>query len=274
MSPYLHFGMISSIEIIKRAKSSNAPKHPIDSFIEELLVRRDLSHNFLDCLPDWAQKTLNEHKKDKREYIYTYEQLEDSRTHDPYWNAAQMEMVHTNKMHGYMRMYWGKKVIEWTPDYETAYRYLIEQNDKHELDGRDPNGFTGVIWNFGMHDRAHAERAVFGKLRYMNAEGLHRKYKKTIGDYVRYNYKLAGRKIEGPIEPPKKMDKKAKIGKRAREESEEEWSGREEEEPKAGSSRGKKAASIDKKAKLEVKKGKPTRGGAMSAYLLRAKAKN
>ncbi|VDK18609.1 unnamed protein product [Anisakis simplex] len=171
LSPYLHFGMLSTIETIKRAKEGKAAKHPIDSFIEELLVRRDLAHNFvyyarknydsLDSLPDWAKKTLKEHKNDKREYVYSYEELENAKTHDVYWNAAQLEMIHTNKMHGYMRMYWGKKVIEWTPDYETAYKFLIEQNDKYELDGRDPNGYTGVMWNFGLHDRAHAVIHVF-----------------------------------------------------------------------------------------------------------------
>ncbi|VDK18604.1 unnamed protein product [Anisakis simplex] len=171
LSPYLHFGMLSTIETIKRAKEGKAAKHPIDSFIEELLVRRDLAHNFvyyarknydsLDSLPDWAKKTLKEHKNDKREYVYSYEELENAKTHDVYWNAAQLEMIHTNKMHGYMRMYWGKKVIEWTPDYETAYKFLIEQNDKYELDGRDPNGYTGVMWNFGLHDRAHAVIYVF-----------------------------------------------------------------------------------------------------------------
>uniref|UniRef100_F1KXR8 Deoxyribodipyrimidine photo-lyase n=1 Tax=Ascaris suum TaxID=6253 RepID=F1KXR8_ASCSU len=268
LSPYLHFGMISAIEIIKRVKDAKAPKHAIDSFIEELLVRRDLSHNFvyyakdnydsLDCLPDWAQKTLKQHKNDKRDYIYTSEELEDARTHDPYWNAAQLEMVHTNKMHGYMRMYWGKKVIEWTPDYETAYRFLIEQNDKHELDGRDPNGYTGVMWVFGMHDRAHAERAVFGKLRYMNAEGLYRKYKQTIGEYVRCNYKLAGRKIEGHVEPPKKKDQKPVPQKRTRREEEELSS--EGEKQRASSSKSCETQHVGKKKKTEVDGSKPAKG--------------
>lgn len=222
LSPYLHFGMISPMDIIRKAKNSSAPKESKDSFVEELLIRRELSHNFvyyakdnydsLECLPDWAKKTLREHAKDKRNPCYMYRELEQGRTYDKYWNAAQLEMVHTNKMHGYMRMYWAKKVIEWTETYEMAYKFLIEQNDLHELDGNDPNGFAGVIWNFGMHDRAHAERAIFGKLRYMNSNGLIRKFKNEIGNYVESNYALANRTVEEEetAEPPKKRKKTSK----------------------------------------------------------------
>ncbi|VDN01580.1 unnamed protein product [Thelazia callipaeda] len=216
LSPYLHFGMISPIAIIAEVMKSSAPKSAKDAFLEELVVRRELSHNFVyyyrdtydtfDCLPDWAKKTMDEHQRDKREYIYNYKELEEGRTHDVFWNAAQFELVFAHKMSGYLRMYWAKKVIEWSADYKTAYSFLIEQNDKYELDGRDPNGFCGVMWNFGMHDRAHAERPVFGKLRYMCADGLRRKFKKYIDEYVRVNYKLAGRKLEIGESQPKKRN--------------------------------------------------------------------
>uniref|UniRef100_A0A915DFP7 Deoxyribodipyrimidine photo-lyase n=1 Tax=Ditylenchus dipsaci TaxID=166011 RepID=A0A915DFP7_9BILA len=194
LSGFLRFGMISPVEVILSVSASKSKKENKDSFIEELLVRRELSMNFiwfepdsydsLESIPDWAKITLKIHAKDKRKTLYTYEQLETGKTKDPFWNAAQLEMVNTGKMHGYMRMYWAKKAIEWTPDTESAYKFLIEQNDKFEIDGRDPNGFAGVLWNFGKHDRAHAEREIFGKLRYMNDEGLKRKFKKSIYSYL------------------------------------------------------------------------------------------
>uniref|UniRef100_A0A0R3S0H0 Deoxyribodipyrimidine photo-lyase n=1 Tax=Elaeophora elaphi TaxID=1147741 RepID=A0A0R3S0H0_9BILA len=206
LSPYLHFGMLSPIIIVAEVKHSKAPKSAKDAFLEELVVRRELAHNFVyyyratydtfDCLPDWAKKTMDEHRRDKREYIYSYKELEEGRTHDVYWNAAQFELVFTHKMSGYLRMYWAKKVIEWSIDYECAYAFLMEQNDKYELDGRDPNGYCGVIWNFGMHDRAHANRPVFGKIRYMCADGIRRKFRNHIDEYVSVNYKRAGRALE------------------------------------------------------------------------------
>ncbi|MFO8062975.1 MAG: deoxyribodipyrimidine photo-lyase [bacterium] len=180
LSPYIHFGQISPLRIVDSALSRNA-----DDFIEQVLVRRELALNFiyyndnydsLEGLPDWAKKTMREHKEDKREYDYSRKQFENSRTHDKYWNAAQREMVLTGKMHGYMRMYWGKKIIEWTDSYEKAYDIMLNLNNKYELDGRDPNGFTGVLWCFGKHDRAFRERPVLGKLRYMSRKGLERKF--------------------------------------------------------------------------------------------------
>ena len=155
------------------------------AYLEEQIVRRELSMNFVHydhdyaspaCLPDWAKKTLAEHTGDPREYEYTPTELEAARTHDPYWNAAQTEMRVTGKMHGYMRMYWGKKVIEWSPSPEEAYHTLLTLNNRHELDGRDPNSYAGIAWCFGKHDRAWKERPVFGKIRYMNANGLRRKF--------------------------------------------------------------------------------------------------
>ncbi len=183
MSPYLHFGQISPLYIaLEVRKTSGKGK---TSYLEELIVRRELSHNFVyynnrydtfACLPAWAARTLNFHRADKREYVYSLKDFERAKTHDPYWNAAQKEMVLTGKMHGYMRMYWGKKILEWSVNPQTAYKIAIYLNNKYELDGRDPNGFAGVAWCFGKHDRAWSERPVFGKIRYMNANGLKRKF--------------------------------------------------------------------------------------------------
>jgi deoxyribodipyrimidine photo-lyase len=163
-----------------------------EAFLEELIVRRELSMNFVfynekydsfDALPEWTKKTLRAHKKDKRQYTYTLEELESAKTHDPYWNAAQKEMVIKGKMHGYMRMYWGKKIIEWTKTPEEAYRIALYLNNKYELDGRDPNGFAGVAWCFGKHDRPWGERPIFGNVRYMNDKGLKRKF--DADEYVK-----------------------------------------------------------------------------------------
>jgi deoxyribodipyrimidine photo-lyase len=183
MSPYLHFGQISPLYIALKVKEHGGSG--VDAFLEELIVRRELSMNFVnfnkdydsfECLPNWAKTTLAGHEKDKRDYIYTLEELEHAKTHDPYWNAAQTEMMLTGKMHGYMRMYWGKKILEWSEKPEQAYEIVLYLNNKYELDGRDPNGFTGVAWCFGKHDRPWAERKIFGKVRYMNAKGLERKF--------------------------------------------------------------------------------------------------
>jgi deoxyribodipyrimidine photo-lyase len=155
-----------------------------DAFIEELVVRRELAINFCEfepdydsytCLPEWAKTTLAEHRDDNRPYRYTRAQLEAAETHDPYWNAAMREMVHTGYMHNYMRMYWGKKILEWTNKPEYAFRTALYLNNKYLLDGRDPNSYAGVAWVFGNHDRGWREREVFGKVRYMNAAGLERK---------------------------------------------------------------------------------------------------
>ena len=183
MSPYLHFGQISALYIALKVRETKSPGK--DSFLEELIVRRELSHDFVyynkrydtfKCLPPWVMKTLDSHKRDRREYAYSLKQFETAQTHDPYWNAAQKEMVLTGKMHGYMRMYWGKKILEWSKDPRTAFRTALYLNNKYELDGRDPNGFAGAAWCFGKHDRAWGERPVFGKVRYMNAQGLKRKF--------------------------------------------------------------------------------------------------
>ncbi|MBE17581.1 MAG: deoxyribodipyrimidine photolyase [Nitrospinae bacterium] len=191
MSPYLHFGQISPLEIALEVLNHEMPQDSKESYLEELIIRRELSFNFVffnashdnfDCLPKWCKDTLINHKKDKRSYIYSLEELELAKTHDPYWNAAQKEMVIKGKMHGYMRMYWGKKIIEWTKNPETAFSNALYLNNKYQLDGRDPNSYTGVAWCFGKHDRAWKERNIFGKIRYMNANGLRRKF--NIEAYV------------------------------------------------------------------------------------------
>jgi deoxyribodipyrimidine photo-lyase len=192
LSPYLHFGQISPVEVALKAKSANSGT-PEDrqAFLEELLVRRELAANFVNyepaydsyqCLPDWAQQTLAEHRDDLRQHRYTRHQLENAETHDPYWNAAMQEMKLTGYMQGYMRMYWGKKILEWCNTPEYAYKTTLYLNNKYFIDGRDANSFANVAWCFGLHDRAWQERAVFGKIRYMNANGLKRKF--DIDAYV------------------------------------------------------------------------------------------
>jgi deoxyribodipyrimidine photo-lyase len=183
MSPYLHFGQISPLTIalaVREAGGAGA-----EAYLEELLVRRELSANFVwyngaydryEGLPEWCRKSLAARAGDPRPYLYSGEQLDRAETHDPYWNAAQREMVRTGAMHGYMRMYWGKKILEWTRTPEEAFGIALRLNDRYELDGRDPNGHAGVAWCFGKHDRPWTGRPVFGNVRYMNDAGLRRKF--------------------------------------------------------------------------------------------------
>ena len=140
-------------------------------------------YDSFDALPTWCLDTLRKHAGDSREYIYSIRELERAKTHDSYWNAAQREMVLTGRMHGYMRMYWGKKILEWVADPREAFRIALHLNNKYELDGRDPNSFAGVAWCFGKHDRPWAKRPLFGTVRYMNAAGLERKF--DMNAYVR-----------------------------------------------------------------------------------------
>jgi deoxyribodipyrimidine photo-lyase len=183
MSPYLHFGQISPLTIALGVMAHGGPG--AQAYLEELIIRRELACNFVfynphydsfQGLPPWAVSTLSEHATDRHDYQYSPSELEKADTHDPYWNAAQLEMVKTGKMHGYMRMYWGKKVIEWSPTPQKAYQNLVALNNKFELDGRDPNGFAGIAWCFGKHDRPWPERPIFGKIRYMTSQGLTRKF--------------------------------------------------------------------------------------------------
>ncbi len=185
MSPYLHFGQISPLYLALQIKQADSRLQDAkESFLEEMIVRRELAMNFAnytpgydsyECLPDWARRTLAEHANDPRDYVYTRRQLENARTHDDYWNAAMREMKSTGFMHNYMRMYWGKKILEWSNTPEHAFRTTLAINNKYFLDGRDANSYTGVAWVFGLHDRAWFERPIFGKIRYMAASGLERK---------------------------------------------------------------------------------------------------
>lgn len=187
MSPYLHFGQIAALELALAMQDAAEPhtEECVEAYLEELVVRRELSMNYVlhnpaydqfAGLPDWARRTLGAHAGVPREYLYDRAAWEAGDTHDPYWNAAQLEMVKTGKMHNYMRMYWGKKILEWSATPEEAFETALYLNNKYELDGRDPNSFAGVAWCFGKHDRPWAERPVFGKVRYMNAAGLRRKF--------------------------------------------------------------------------------------------------
>ena len=194
LSPYLHFGQISPLAVALAVSSAGGPGAA--PFLEELIVRRELGLNFVFYNPDydlfaglprWARESLDRHRADRRAYRYDFEALETAATHDPYWNAAQRQMVQCGKMHGYMRMYWGKKLLEWSADPETAFQTAIRLNDRYELDGRDPNGYAGVAWCFGKHDRPWMERPIFGQIRYMNDNGLRRKF-----DAGRYAAAFAG----------------------------------------------------------------------------------
>jgi deoxyribodipyrimidine photo-lyase len=187
LSPYLHFGHLAPQRAALEVELCRGHDTSREAFLEELIVRRELADNFcfyqphydtFAGFPDWAQQTLNRHRGDRRVHLYAVEALESGRTHDPLWNAAQGDMVRRGKMHGYLRMYWAKKILEWTASPEEAQAVAIYLNDKYELDGRDPNGYAGIAWSIGgVHDRPWFERPVFGKIRYMSYEGCRRKFK-------------------------------------------------------------------------------------------------
>jgi len=187
MSPWVNMGQVSMQRAVLYVKKyGKSYSESVASFVEEAVVRRELSDNFcfynknydnIKGATDWAQKTLDDHRKDKREYLYKRAQLEEGRTHDDLWNAAQLQLVKEGKMHGFLRMYWAKKVLEWTESPEIALKETLRLNDRYALDGNDPNGFVGVMWSIcGIHDQGWGERAVFGKIRYMNYAGCKRKF--------------------------------------------------------------------------------------------------
>lgn len=186
LSPYLRWGNLSAQRAALAIKRTDAPQEDKDVFLEELIVRREVAENYVYYTPNydqvegahaWAQKTIAEHIEDERDYVYTLEEFETAETHDELWNAAQLQMVQEGKMHGVMRMYWAKKILEWTPDAQNAIDIAMTLNDRYNLDGRDSNGVTGVMWSIcGVHDRAWTERPVFGKIRYMNYNGCKRKF--------------------------------------------------------------------------------------------------
>jgi deoxyribodipyrimidine photo-lyase len=192
LSPWLHFGQLSAQWVALEVVSQLSTSPSSEAFLEELIVRRELADNFclynssydrVEGFPDWAQRTIAEHRHDPREYLYTPEQLETGQTHDSLWNAAQLTMVTGGTMHGYLRMYWAKKILEWSPSPEDAMASAIMLNDRYQLDGRDPNGYAGIAWSMGgVHDRAWGERPVFGKIRYMNYKGCLRKF--DVAEYI------------------------------------------------------------------------------------------
>jgi deoxyribodipyrimidine photo-lyase len=203
LSPYLHYGMISSLRVALEITKDHTPlllkavrlaryegkpslQDSIDALLEEMIVRKELSDNFcyynhkydsIDGARDWARKSLQEHIRDAREYEYSLKELENARTHDPAWNAAQNQLRKVGKMHGYMRMYWAKKILEWSSDPADAVKHADYLNDHYSIDGGDPNGYVGVLWSVaGLHDRPWFEREVYGKIRYMNYNGLKNKF--------------------------------------------------------------------------------------------------
>jgi deoxyribodipyrimidine photo-lyase len=193
LSPYLHFGHLSSLQLALAVREY-AEKHKLmaDDFLEELIVRRELAFNFarhsedpesLDNLPAWVQETLAKHARDRRDPVYTPDAFERARTHDPLWNAAQTELLLFGKIHGYYRMYWGKKILEWSGSPKEALATMIYLNDRYALDGRDPNGYANILWCLGLHDRPWPERPIFGTVRYMSYEGMRRKT--DVDAYIR-----------------------------------------------------------------------------------------
>lgn len=199
LSAYLHFGQLAAQRVALEVLRSDAPERAKEAFLEELVTRRELSDNFCfyardydqaSCFPAWAKRTLDKHRRDRREYRYALRQLEAARTHDPLWNAAQTEMVVSGRMHGYLRMYWAKKVLEWSPSPEAAMAAAIYLNDRYQLDGRDPNGYAGIAWSIGgVHDRPWGERMIFGMVRYMNEKGCRRKF--DVDGYIERVRKMA-----------------------------------------------------------------------------------
>ncbi len=186
LSPYLHFGMIAAQRVALTVREHSQDGEQAEAFLEELIVRRELADNFclhteaydrVEGFPAWSRQTLDRHRRDRRAFLYDETAFAAARTHDPLWNAAQRQMVETGKMHGYLRMYWAKKILEWTETPEQAMAIAVRLNDRFSLDGRDSNGYAGIAWAIGgVHDRGWAERPVYGSVRYMNDRGAARKF--------------------------------------------------------------------------------------------------
>jgi deoxyribodipyrimidine photo-lyase len=212
LSPYLHFGQIGPLTVAWLVKNADAPRADREAYLEELIVRRELAVNFVrfnpqydqlkSCEP-WALRTLKEHWRDEREHVYSERQLEDAETHDPLWNAAQTQMVVSGWMHGYLRMYWAKKILEWTRSPQEAFEIAVRLNDRYELDGRDPNGYAGVAWAVGgKHDRAWGpERPYFGKIRYMSFQSTSRKFDSELYMQRVANLMVYAKGNNGPAAP-------------------------------------------------------------------------
>jgi deoxyribodipyrimidine photo-lyase len=203
LSPYLHFGHISPITVALAVEESNAPRAAKDAYRNELITWRELAINFahfnklydsIESAPDWAHRTLAEHAQDKRPIVYSREQLEAAETHDTLWNAAQLQMLHAGWMHNYMRMYWAKKILEWSPSPQLAYQTALYLNDKYFLDGRDPNGYAGIAWAIaGKFDRPWFDRPIYGTIRYMSGDAARKKF--DADSYMAQMSKLAARDL-------------------------------------------------------------------------------
>ena len=186
LSPYLHFGHISPVTMALAVHAADAPAEDKRAYINQLLVWRELAINFVTYNPDydnfesgenWAHRTLAEHARDPRPVLYSDRQLENAETHDPLWNAAQLQMTQSGWMHNYMRMYWAKKILEWSRTPADAYRRAVIMNDKYLLDGRDPNGYAGIAWSIvGKFDRPWFNRPIFGMVRYMSGQSTGKKF--------------------------------------------------------------------------------------------------
>lgn len=186
LSPYLHFGFISSQRVALEVLKSNATRENKEAFLEELIVRKELSDNYclnnknyksINGIANWAKETLNVHKNDLRSYIYSQSDFEYAKTHDELWNKIQTNLLATGKIHGYLRMYWAKKILEWSKSPEEALEIAIYLNDTYAIDGIDPNGYVGILWSIGgVHDRPFANRLVTGKIRYMSFGGCKKKF--------------------------------------------------------------------------------------------------
>lgn len=197
LSPYLHYGQIASLAVVRALRELLVTRPElagdVDCIIEEMVVRKELSDNYcyyaqgyrrVEHASNWAQNTLKKHESDIREFLYSKEDFEKAQTHDPAWNAAQTQLIKSGIMHGYMRMYWAKKVLEWSSSPQEAIDTLIYLNDFYSIDGGDPNGYTGIMWSVcGVHDRPWGERQVYGSIRCMVYSGLKRKF--PIEDYVK-----------------------------------------------------------------------------------------
>lgn len=215
LSPYLHFGFISPVEVFTATLGNLEEIYPpidendmpyqgsLDKIADELVVRRELAINFVyyndkydsfECLPEWAHTTLASHLTDNRPVKRTMQELENAETEDPYWNAAQTELLDFGRIHQHMRKYWGKRILEWSATPETAYETLVFLNNKYALDGSDANSFAGIGWIFGLHDRKHAERDIYGKVRSMSQKALTKRFFRSIDDYV----KIVSARNKGP----------------------------------------------------------------------------
>lgn len=216
LSAYLHFGFISAQEIAHAVQQAKAPAAAKDAYLEELIVRRELSFNLtrfnpnydsLEALPPWVHTTMREHRDDKRDTI-SDAKIEAAETYDELWNATERELVYTGELHNYVRMLWGKKIMEWRPTYEQSFTLMEHLNNKYALDGRDPNSYAGILWCFGKHDRAWGpERPIFGKMRYMASHSMARKI--DAKRYIAWTNSLSG----NPALPPAPNAKKSVTGK-------------------------------------------------------------